>query len=179
MAYTCNLTGGFPIICAPNTGGTYEVYIGSWNGTAQTYVLGTSSNIDQIISFGGTTASFYTFNSEAQTAEFKQEGAFNPQNHTTFYNQSIAITLQKMTTDTAKLVNTLGVGRWRAIVKDSNANYWYLGEVDGLKVSAMSGGSGKAKGDLNGFSITLSGAEQDVAKQVTTAAALTLITAAS
>ncbi len=175
MAISCNLTGGFPIICANNTGGTYEIYLGAWNGTAQTYVLGTVSNTDQIISFGGTTASFFTFVCDSQVAEFKQDGAYTPANHTSFINQSIMITLAKMTTDTAKIVNTLGVGRWRALAKDTNGNYWYAGEVDGLKVSAMAGGTGKAKGDLNGFTITLTGAENELAKQVTTAAAISLI----
>lgn len=171
----CLLTGGIPLQCTDSNGGVSEIYIGAYNGSAMTYTIGTSSNVGKITAFAGVTNSFYTFVTEQQVAEFKEEGAFSPENGTTIYNQTLDMNILKQTAANKAMVDTLGVGRWRIIYKDNNDLYWYVGAKDGLKVTAMAGGSGKAKGDMNGMKVTFSGTEKYEAFEITQAAALSLI----
>ena len=46
-----------------------------------------------------------------------------------------------------------------AIVKDQRGEYWLLGFQNGIRVSAGAMNTGKAFGDLNGVTITLTGKE--------------------
>jgi hypothetical protein len=172
---SCTVITSFALGCRDNSGGVQEVYIGKFEKN-QTYVLGTSSNTDQIISFGGTTASFFYFEQSNETAEFTDVFAGNIENHTTMYTETLTITLPKMTAALNSTIKILGQGKWRAIILDKNGRFFYLGNKGGLTVTAGNGGAGKTMDSLNGFTLTFEGKEQDPAIEVTTAAAITLIT---
>ncbi len=173
---SCNTLTSFTLGCRDNSGGIQEVYIGKYEKN-QTYVLGTSSNIDQITSFTGTTASFFTFEQTLEAAEFTDVPSANIENHTSMFTQTLTIILPKMTAELNKLVRILNQGKWRAIYLDKNGNYFYLGDKGGLTLTGGAGGAGKTMDSLNGYTLTFEGKEQSSALQVTTAAALSLITA--
>lgn len=169
----CLITSGYSLQCRDNIGGVQNVYIGTFNGSSLTYtVSGTNS---QITAFGGATTSFYTFNQPLETASFEQAGNYSTENGTSFYTQTVNITLQKLTSTSASLVNALGQGTWRVIVLDQNGIYWLIGAQNGARVSAATPNTGKALGDLNGTVITFEAKEAITAYQVTSAAALALI----
>jgi hypothetical protein len=172
---SCNTLTSFTLGCRDNSGGIQEVYIGKYEKN-QTYILGTSSNTDQIIDFTGTTASFYTFEQTLEAAEFTDVPSANIENHTSMFEQTLTIILPKMTASLNNLVKILNQGKWRAIVLDKNGNYFYLGDKGGLTLASGSGGAGKTMDSLNGYTLTFSGKEQGSVLQVTTAAALQLIT---
>jgi hypothetical protein len=167
---SCLLTSGYTLACK-GIAGVQAVYIGTWNGPDLSYTIGTGSQINQITAFTGTTQSFYEFEQTIETGSLTETGNFNEQNGTAYYDQVVEITIHNTNQCLIDQVNTLGRGRWRIIVLDVNGNYFLVGKQNPVNVSSVAGGSGKAYGDLNGFTITFTGKEFDVLTQVTTAAA--------
>jgi hypothetical protein len=171
---SCILTAGYTLPCK-GIAGVQEVYIGTWNDGSLTYTIGTGSNLNQITAFTGATVSFYRFQQTIETGSLTETGNFNEQNGTAYYDQVVEITVQNTNQTLIDTVNNLGRGRWRIIVLDVNGNYFLVGKQNPVNVSALTGGLGKAYGDLNGFTITFTGKEYDVLTQVTSAAAATVI----
>lgn len=169
----CLITSGYSLQCRDNIGGVQNVYIGAFNGSSMTMTVGSTASL--VTGFAGATVSFYTFNQPLETASFEQAGNYSTENGTSFYTQTVNITLQKMNATSANLINTLGQGTWRILVLDQNGIYWLIGSQNGARVSASTPNTGKALGDLNGAVITFEAKEPITAYQVTTAAALAVI----
>lgn len=168
----CILSTGYTLGCRDSIGGIAEVYIGEWNGDSLTYVLGTDNIIG---TFSGTTSSFYTFEQEVEVGSYTEAGNFSTENLTGFYEQTLSITLHKLDASLRNKILILGQGKWRIIIKDQRGNYWLMGKQNPVRVSASTPGLGKAYGDLNGAMITFTGKEPEPAYQVSTSAALQLI----
>lgn len=174
MATTCVLTSGYQLGCRDNIGGVQEVYIGEWNGSSMTYVLG----VDNIIgTFSGATVSFYTFQQEIETASYTENGQFSIENGTSFYEQTLTITLHKIEAALRNKILLLGQGKWRIIVKDQRGKYHLMGYQNPVRVTASTPNLGKAYGELNGCVITFMTKEPTPAYEVAATAALQLITA--
>lgn len=168
---SCLLTSGYNLDCR-SIAGIQAVYIGTWNGPTLTY---TQSSNGQITSFNSGTSSFYKFEQPIETGSLTETGNFNVQNGTAFYDQVVEITTHNTNQDLINQVNTLGRGKWRILVLDVNGNYFLIGKQNPVYVTSVAGGSGKAYGDLNGFTITFTGKEFDVLTQVTGTASAQLI----
>jgi hypothetical protein len=167
----CLLTSGYTLGCRDNIGGIQEVFIGEWNDT-MTYTLG----VDSIIgTFSGATVSFYTFQQEIETASFTENGVFSIENGTSFYEDTLTITLHKLEAALRNKILILGQGKWRVIIKDQRGKYWLMGYQNPVRVSASTPGVGKAYGDLNGAVITFMGKEPVPAYEVSATAALSVI----
>lgn len=168
----CILTSGYTLSCRDNIGGIQEVYIGEYNGDSMNFVL-SGDNI--IGTFSGATVSFYTFEQEIETGSYTENGVFSTENGTSFYEQTLAITLHKLEASLRNKLNILGQGKWRIIIKDQRGKYWFMGYQNPVRVSAMTPGVGKAYGDLNGAVITFMGKEPVIAYEVSSSAALSVI----
>jgi hypothetical protein len=167
----CLLTSGYTLGCRDNIGGIQEVFIGEWNDN-MTYTLG----VDSIIgTFSGATVSFYTFQQEIETASFTENGVFSIENGTSFYEDTLTITLHKLEAALRNKILILGQGKWRVIIKDQRGKYWLMGYQNPVRVSASTPGVGKAYGDLNGAVITFMGKEPVPAYEVSATAALSVI----
>lgn len=171
----CLINSGYVLPCK-GIAGIQAVYIGNWTPTL-TYTIGTNSgtNLNQITAFTGATTSFWTFQQTIETGSLVETGNYNVQNGTAYYDQVVEITTHNVTQALVDQVNILGRGRFRIIVLDSNGNYWLVGKVNPVDVTALTGGLGKAYADLYGYTITFTGKEYDALTQVTTAAALSVI----
>lgn len=174
MATTCVLTSGYSLGCRDNIGGVQEVYIGEWNSSSMTYVLGTDNIIG---TFSGATVSFYTFQQEIETASYTENGQFSIENGTSFYEQTLTITLHKIEAALRNKILLLGQGKWRVIIKDQRGKYHLMGFQNPVRVSASTPNLGKAYGDLNGAVITFMTKESTPAYEVAASAALQVITA--
>lgn len=172
----CILTNGYQLPCK-GIAGVQEVYVGTWNDGSLTYTTGTvSGSPNGITAFTGATVSFYKFQQTIETGSLTETGNFNEQNGTAYYDQVVEITVHNVNQTLNDQINTLGRGRWRIIVLDVNGNYFLVGKQNPVSVTAITGGLGKAYGDLNGFTITFTGKEYDCLTQVSSAAALSVIT---
>jgi len=169
---SCVLTGGYTLGCRDNIGGVQTVYIGEYNGDDLTYSFTASNVID---AFGGATVSFYTFEQEIETGSYTENGVFSTENGTSFYEETLSITLHRLDATLRNQILVLGQGKWRVIIKDQRGVYHLMGKQNPVRVSASTPGVGKAYGDLNGAVITFLGKEPEPAHIVTSAAALSVI----
>jgi hypothetical protein len=166
----CNLTSGYSLGCRDSLGGVQRVYIGTWD--ADTTYNFTASNVISAIS---PTASFYTFEQELETASFMQNGQYSNENGTSFYEQTLEITLQKLDAINRDQIKVLGQGVWRILILDQRGQYWLMGKQNPVRVTAATPQLGKAFGDLNGAVLTFSTKEPEPAFNVTSTAALSVI----
>jgi len=170
----CLLTSGYPLQCK-SISGVYAFYISNWTSNL-TYTLGTASpTLNQITTFTAGTSSAYTFYQTQETGSMINTGNSNIQNGTIYYDQAIEFTLFNPTQTLIDIITLLGQGRVRVIVQDNNGNYFQMGLNNPMEMSALTGGLGKAYGDLYGYTITITGKEKAPMVQITTAAALSVI----
>lgn len=171
----CLLTSGISLSCRNSNGGLQTVYIGNYNGSSLTYTLGTGASGSYITAFTGGTSSYYQFAQPNETSAWTSEGAFSAENGTSFYTQKVELTIQQMNSTNNVNVNILGQGSWRIVVLDQNGIYFLIGAQNGARVVSSTPGAGKAMGDLNGAVVTFEAKEPVTAYELSTSAALQLI----
>lgn len=94
----------------------------------------------------------------------------------TVVTQTITLVLTRREQNKRDILLLLGKGKeLSAIIEDSNGLYWYFGEFEGLIMTENNGGSGAAKADLNGYTITLVAEEPEAECEVQESAVLAVI----
>jgi hypothetical protein len=82
------------------------------------------------------------------------------ENGTSFFEQTLSVTLKKLDIDSHKELKLLTWGRPHVIVKDNNDNFFLMGKEHGAEVTGGSIVTGGAMGDLSGYTLTLSAMER-------------------
>ena len=80
-------------------------------------------------------------------------------NGTTFFEQTLNLTLKKLSKEGHKEIKLLAYGRPHVAVEDYNGNVFIMGLEHGADVSGGTIVTGAAMGDLSGYTLTLSGME--------------------
>jgi len=150
----CVINSGYSLGCRDSVGGVEWVAISAYN-TNTTYVTGTTFSVDSF----SPTSSFFKYEQYTEQALSNQEGAFDNNNGTSFYTQTVTIILEKMDTATRAQFLVLTQARVRIIVKTQNGRYFLIGQVNGARASAGSAGPGQSLGDLAGFTLTFEAKE--------------------
>ena len=81
------------------------------------------------------------------------------ENGTTFYEQTLNLTLKKLSKEDNKELKLLAYGRPHVVVEDYNGNYMMVGLEHGADVSGGTVVTGAAMGDLSGYTLTLTAME--------------------
>ena len=81
-------------------------------------------------------------------------------NGTTFFTQTLSLTLQKINAAVSYQLRLLAYNRVQVFVLDNNDNLFLLGYNNGCDVTAGTTVSGTAYGDLSGFTIEVSAEEK-------------------
>jgi hypothetical protein len=71
-----------------------------------------------------------------------------------------------MQANTRNEILLLAKNNLMAVVEDANGKYWLLGKSNGLDLTGGNSGSGTAQGDRNGYTLTFSGGEKELAPEV-------------
>jgi len=155
----CELTAGFQLECRDSIGGIKAIYLQQHADflTGVTVDSGTEE-IDAL-----PTATIYKYICPKHTGGFTEEVASSVENGTIFYTQTVTATFFKLTAARRKQLELLGKNRLVVFVQDNNDNIWMVGRFDGAEVTAASTATGVAKGDLNGYTITLTAEEKNKA----------------
>lgn len=162
----CLLSTGYTLGCRDSIGGIQEVFIGNFNSGA-TYTLNGS---DVVTAFTGSTVSYYKFEQEMETGQFNQAGAYSTENGTVFFNQELVLTFHKNDAALRNQLLILSQANMSVIIKDQRGEYWLMGYQNGVRATAGAMNTGKAYGDLNGVSITLSSKEPEPAHNISATA---------
>jgi hypothetical protein len=165
----CNaLTAGLTKSCETNSGGVNKIYITDFeNVTSVTIGASTAPQVGDWIdaitmaSPGGVTASFYEFQTNKNVCLFQETVAIDMTAGTTFFNQVFTLVLSRRETTKRTAIEKLVAGQKQLslLITDSNGNTWYSGLSEGSYVTAIDGGTGTAKADANGYTITFTAME--------------------
>lgn len=154
----CNLTVGRKIPCKDVVGGIKAVFFINY-GTALTFDSVDTDVIDdiQLVSGGAVTALQYDVKGNSS---FEQNITSSRENGTTFFEQTLNLTLTKLTVQDHKELKLLSFGRPHVVVHDYNGNAFLMGAEHGADVSGGTMVTGAAMGDLSGYTLTLTAMEQ-------------------
>jgi len=148
----CDLTKGRKEPCKDVVGGLKAVYFIDYGD------LGTVTKTeDQITDLSGT---FTAYKYELKgNSSFEQTITASRENGTTFFEQTLNLTLKKLSKEDHKEIKLLAYGRPHVAVEDYNGNVFLMGLEHGADVSGGTIVTGAAMGDLSGYTLTLSGME--------------------
>ena len=148
----CDLTIGRKEPCKDVVGGIRAVYFTDF-GDLGTITL----TNDEITDMSG---AFTAFKYEVKgNSSFEQNITSSRENGTTFFEQTLNLTLHKLTKEDNKELKLIAFGRPHVAVEDYNGNVFLMGREHGADVSGGTIVTGAAMGDLSGYTLTLSAME--------------------
>tara|TARA_A200000113_G_scaffold169391_1_gene154261 strand:+ start:1135 stop:1683 length:549 start_codon:yes stop_codon:yes gene_type:complete len=148
----CDLTLGRKEPCKDVVGGIRAVYFTDF-GDLGTITL----TDDEITDMSGT---FTAFKYEVKgNSSFEQNITSSRENGTTFFEQTLNLTLHKLSKEDNKELKLIAFGRPHIAVEDYNGNVFLMGREHGADVSGGTIVTGAAMGDLSGYTLTLSAME--------------------
>ena len=151
----CALSLGRIEPCKDVVGGITAVYFLNYQSLTVTYDVTNTDAIDTLGS--GLTAYKYELKGNSS---FEQAVTSSRENGTTFFDQTLNLTLHKLSKQSNKEIKLMAYGRPIVIVEDYNGNYFVAGLEHGCEVTGGTIVTGAAMGDLSGYTLTLNGQEQ-------------------
>lgn len=170
----CILTQGNSLPCRSSVGGIAEIYIAE---LANKNVLTTTSGVITAFTMAST-KKFWTYFMEKEDATFTDTITVSAENGTKYSEQTGTFTIKQLTSANRNELELLAQNKVMVIAKDNNGTYWLYGESNGLDVTSIAATTGKAMGDMSGYTITFAGKETVSAKAVTGSLLATLTVAA-
>jgi hypothetical protein len=170
----CGLTQGFTLDCKKQVGGIKAVYlmelankgtIGQATGEITTWTQASGTQ-------------FWKYELREESSSFTENINLNNQAGTLFYEQVTTVQLDPLNQNRKTELDLVAQNDVLVIVQDSNGLYWLAGEDNGCYITAGTMQTGQAKGDLSGFTLTLTGKEKNPAREVDSTLIATLTTPA-
>jgi len=151
----CDLTAGRLEPCKSNVGGIDKIYFVNFGDLGTV----TQAATDEITDLTGT---FSAFEYEVKSSATNLEEAPNSSrdNGTTFFTQTINITLKNKTKEMNNQLKLMAYGRPHVVIWDRNGKAWLAGLERGCEVTGGSVVTGGAMGDLYGYTLVLTGEEK-------------------
>lgn len=161
----CNLTSGrtnYP--CTDSMGGLDFVEFcdyhtltisGSYTSGSVTYDV---VDTDVITAFNGT-PTWYKYDLNSTACNFTQNINSSEDNGTSYFEQVLSLSLQKLDKATHKELKLMLWGKPHVRVHDRNGNYFIMGLTKGAKVTGGTIATGGAGADFNGYTLTLTANE--------------------
>jgi len=156
----CSLTSGRSLPCKSAVGGLKTVYFADY-GTlgAATIVAG------EITALAGT-PSWYKYDIKGNSS-LETSVNSSRENGTTFYEQTLSLTLTFLDKATQEQIKLLAHARPHVAIEDYNGNFFLVGLEHGAEVTGGTIVTGAAMGDLSGFTLTFAAQETSPAYFVT------------
>jgi len=156
----CLLTSGRSLGCKKSVGGLKNIYFADY-GT-----LGDVTIVAGEITVLSGTPDWYKYEIKGNSS---LENTINSsrENGTTFYTQTLNLTLPILDKATQEEIKILSVSRPHVAIEDYNGNFFLVGLENGAEVTGGTIVTGAAMGDLSGFTLTLEGQEKEPAYFVT------------
>lgn len=148
----CDLTRGRKEPCKDVVGGIKAVYFTDFGD------LGTITLTDDEITNMSGTFTAYKYEVKGNSS-FEQNITSSRENGTTFFEQTLNLTLHKLSKEDNKELKLIAYGRPHVAVEDYNGNVFLMGREHGADVSGGTIVTGAAMGDLSGYTLTLSAME--------------------
>ena len=148
----CDLTKGRKEPCKDVVGGLKAVFFTDFGD------YGTVTETDDEIT--DMTGTFVAFRYELKgNSSFEQTITSSRENGTTFFDQTLSLTLKKLSKEDNKELKLLAYGRPHIAVEDYNGNVFIMGLQHGAEVNGGTISTGAAMADLSGYTLTFNSQE--------------------
>ena len=168
----CDITRGRLIDCKDSIGGLKAIYISQRfcnNISAVANINTTEMTSAGFANWASANTGVVTVfkydlvpNLSSMTVNIQSDNA----NGTTFFNQTLSITLQKIDHDMTNELRLMAFSRSQIFVQDENDNVFLLGLDGGCYVTGGTVVTGAAKGDLTGYTIEYGAEERNALIQL-------------
>ena len=150
----CLLTTGRKVPCKSAFGGIKTVYFADYGSL-------TAIAIDATTKEATTTGTptWYEYDVKGNSS-LETTVTSSRENGTTFYTQSLNLTLTFLDAQTQNELQTLAVARPYIVVEDYYGNSFLCGYENGMECTGGTVVTGAAAGDLSGFTLTFEGMEE-------------------
>ena len=161
----CPLTQNMVLPCRDSVGGVKKIYISSladYESLVATVVGG------DITEFTVPTEVFYQYEQLKETSSVTETINASIQNGTVYYAPEVSIVIPKLDASTRDEIKLLAQNRVVIMftTNDETANTFVVGHTNGLEITAGSGATGTAFGDMQGYTLTFSGMEPSMSLQL-------------
>ncbi len=153
----CTLTTGRKIPCKSAFGGIKKVLFADYGTIASIAVDSTTK--EATITDGSPAPSWFEYNVKGNSS-LETTVTSSRENGTTFYTQTLNLTLTYLDAKTQAELQTLAVSRPYIVVVDYYGNNFLCGFENGMECTGGTVVTGAAAGDLSGFTLTFEGLEE-------------------
>lgn len=157
---SCDITTGRSVSCKDATGGILTVFISNYVSPIDQYA-GFTETLNVISDLGTVAVPYVVFKFELrrEMASFTSVVNSNPENGTTFFEQTLTMNLNKFSQADADSLRVLAYGRPQIIVQDNQDNLIVMGGENGCDVTNGQVSTGQMFGDRNGVEMTFTARE--------------------
>jgi hypothetical protein len=149
------LSSGRATPCKDVVGGIHKITFINYGDIDSTDFAFSSDEITDI------SATFTAYVYEVKgNSSFEQSFNSSRENGTTFFTQTLNLTLPKLSKEDNKQLKLMAYGRPQVVVQDYNGNAFFMGLNYGAEVTGGTIVTGAAMGDLSGYTLTLEAQEQ-------------------
>ena len=160
----CNLATGRKVPCKSAFGGIKTVFMADF-GTISALVINETSK--EVTGFTGS-PSWFQYDVKGNSS-LETTVTSSRENGTTFYTQTLNLTLTFLDAKTQAELQTVAVARPYVVVEDYYGNSFLCGFENGMELTGGTVVTGAAAGDRSGFTITMEGMEERAPDFLTTA----------
>ena len=153
----CILTTGRKLPCKSAFGGIKKVLFADYGTIASIAVDSTTK--EATITDGSPAPSWYEYDVKGNSS-LETSVTSSRENGTTFYTQTLNLTLTYLDAKTQSELQTLAVARPYIVVEDYYGNNFLCGFENGMECTGGTVVTGAAAGDLSGFTLTFEGMEE-------------------
>ena len=151
----CDLTRGRLEGCKESVGGIRKVLFVNYGDLGDI----TYGADEQITTIAGT-FNAYEYDLKSDSNTFEQTITSDRNNGTTFFEQTLTISLKNLTRADHKEIKLLAYGRPHVIVEDNNGSQFLMGAERGADVNGGTIATGGALGDMSGYTLTFAAQEK-------------------
>lgn len=149
---TCNQTlSAILRDCAPSMGGILEAYFANREDVKEVSVA--EEQVSAITMADG--KKFTKFQFARNTGSMTSTYTKDPTTGVNYVTTDLNLVFNRMETSKRVAISALAQNELVAIVKDANNKFWYLGMNEAVTATTGDGVTGTARGDRNGYSVTL------------------------
>ena len=155
--FGCDVSEGRLVACKDVIGGINKIFLMTYDNSFIGDLTIASNEITEI----GAATTVYQYDLRPNTASYNANFTSNDANGTTYYEQVLEVTLQKIVKQDIPNLDNILKGRCQVFVLDANDNLFLLGTRFGCSVTAGAMSTGTAKADLSGFTMTFTAQETE------------------
>lgn len=156
---SCALQSSYSFSCDTGAGGLKECYLIELENISS--VTESSGTLTAIARVSGKVFRKYQLVQDTASAEEALVG--NLQHGTLYYDQKVTMVINKQNVNVRNEILLLAKNRLCIVTVDNNDTYRLYGWDQGLRLNEGNAGSGTAWGDRNGYTLTFSGKQRQLA----------------